>query len=238
MTLVIGIIAKDGFVIASDSRASSMMSSSDSADKFFPLNDDVVVGIAGDGNIATHVFDRIKEEDKIDFKSSISVISERISEEFSAYFNKYFPDIAYQDRARLQILLAGYSKDTPRKPHLYTLDSDDNFVPRQSTPGHFSLGTFYVSEYLLNRIYVKDKMSSAQAAKLSIFCLRETSLQNQKVGGAFKVGTFSTTQPFTLMSNAEIKTLFNQCKNKQDTNKNWFYPEEMEGSLPPTNPAT
>lgn len=74
MTLTICIVAKDGIVLASDSRASSFLTSNDTVKKIFKLDDHNAVGIAGDGSLAMHFFDTISNE--LNFRNGISALAE------------------------------------------------------------------------------------------------------------------------------------------------------------------
>lgn len=59
MTLVIGLKSKNGIVLASDSRASSEITSNNTVQKVFKLGNRSAVGIAGDGGLATYFLDQI-----------------------------------------------------------------------------------------------------------------------------------------------------------------------------------
>ena len=60
MTLVIGLKAKNGIVMACDSKASAEITSNDTVQKVFQLGKDSAVGIAGDGGLAMYFLDQIK----------------------------------------------------------------------------------------------------------------------------------------------------------------------------------
>ena len=81
MTLVVGIIAKDGAVLASDSRmTSSSISSNDTVDKIIKLGDNIAIGISGDGGLGVHLLKLIKETEQLDYSSSIILLVERLRE--------------------------------------------------------------------------------------------------------------------------------------------------------------
>lgn len=72
MTLTICIVAKDGIVLASDSRASSFLTSNDTVKKIFKLDEHNAVGIAGDGPLAMHFFDTISSQ--LNFRKLVMTI--------------------------------------------------------------------------------------------------------------------------------------------------------------------
>lgn len=230
MSLAVGIIAKDGIVLASDSRASSQAGFNDTVPKIFQLADNYAAGVSGDGALAAHIFDLIKHKKGIDYSKGIHEVAEQLRDFLSNLFDKYYPNDSPEKREPLEILLAGYSIDTPSTPHLYLLQSSDNFIPRQSSAGHNSIGAAYISDYILNRVYEKGIITAKQAAKLSVFCIKESSEQFKSIGGRVKVGTlFGDKKKFEIMKDNEIGKLYKQCTGMQDAHKNKFYPEESEG---------
>lgn len=229
MTLTIGIIAKDGVVLASDSRMSSTLTSNDTVEKIFELNENNAVGIAGDGTLASHIFDLIKKEHKLNFTTGIHNLSEQLRKVLVDFFNTYYPQVIPRDREGLEVLLVGYSNNQPlSEPHIYNLSSRDNFIPRQSPAGHNCIGIPYLADYLLNRLYEKGQITTSQAAKLAVFCIRETTSQDHRVGGDIKVATFSNTKKYGMLSKQEISELDSQCEEVRLLHKNKFYPEERE----------
>lgn len=130
MTLTIGIIASDGIVLASDSRATSRFTTNDTVKKLFKLDDHNAVGIAGDGPLATFFFDSIAN--KLNFRLGIIELAEQLRTLGKEKFNEYFSHQEPENRPTLIILLAGYTAPPDNKPKIYQLGSTDNFVPRES----------------------------------------------------------------------------------------------------------
>ncbi len=185
MTLTICIIAKDGLVLASDSRASSFLTSNDTVKKIFKLDDHNAVGIAGDGPLAMHFFDLISKE--LNFKNGISSLAEQLRTFGKSKFDEFFSHQSPKDRPLLSIILAGYSLSD--KPDIYVLNSNDNFVPRKNPTGFECVGIPIIANYLLNRLYESD-ITTDHAAELATFCIRETSSQDNRVGGPTQIATF------------------------------------------------
>lgn len=76
MTLVVGLIAKDGIVLASDSRMTSEITSNDTVKKILKLNDRNALGVAGDGTLGIHFLEVI--HDKLTFEHGIVDLVEEI----------------------------------------------------------------------------------------------------------------------------------------------------------------
>lgn len=229
MTLTICIIAKDGIVLASDSRASSFLTSNDTVKKIFRLDDNNAVGIAGDGPLAMHFFDTISSE--LIFRNGVSALAEQMRSLGKARFDEFFSHQTPKDRPSLSIILSGYMQGG--KPEIYTLNSNDNFVPRKSPTGFECIGIPIIANYLLNRLY-EPEITTQHAAELATFCIKETSSQDNRVGGPTQIATFSNTKQYSELSRDEIDKMEKKCDQFRLLQKGNFYPEDSTGgSLSP-----
>ena len=221
MTLTICIKAKDGIILASDSRESSYFTSNDTVIKILKLDEHNAVGIAGDGGLAMHFFDLISGD--LNFGEGISKLAEQLRKGGKEKFDDFFSHQGPKDRPDLSILLAGYTKDN--KPEIYRLNSQDNFVPRKSATGFDCIGIPIIAEYLLNRLY-ESGISSVNAAELAAFCIKETSSQDKRVGGPIQIARFSNTKNYTSLSKEEIDKISGKCDQIRVVQKGNFYPED------------
>jgi len=221
MTLVIGLKAIDGVVIASDSRASSVITSNDTVQKIFRLGEHSAIGISGDGGLAIYFLDQIRAG--LIHEKGIADLVEQVRKEGKAKFNDYFEHLQPDKRPSLSLLLIGYTLDG--KPEMYTLRSEDNFVPRKGITGFECIGIPYIADYLLNRLYESDIKTEA-GAEMCVLCIQETSSQDRSVGGPTHVATFSATKSFTEMPASEIERLKQKAEQFQLSQKTRFYPED------------
>jgi len=221
MTLVIGLKAKDGVVLASDSRASSVITSNDTVQKIFKLGDYSAIGIAGDGGLAMYFLDQIKAG--LNHGTGISDLAEQVRRKGKETFNDFFEHLAPEKRPPLSLLLIGYALDN--KPEMYTLKSSDNFVPRKGVTGFECIGVPYIADYLLNRLYESEIKVDA-GAEMAVLCIQETSSQDRSVGGPTHIATFSPTKSFKEMSIPDIEKLKEKAEQFQISQKNRFYPED------------
>jgi len=224
MTLTICIVAKDGIVLASDSRASSFLTSNDTVKKIFKLDDHNAVGIAGDGPLAMHFFDTISSE--LNFRNGVSVLVEQMRSLGKARFDEFFSHQTPKDRPSLSIILAGYMSSG--QPEIYTLNSNDNFVPRKSPTGFECIGIPIIANYLLNRLY-EPGITAQHAAELATFCIKETSSQDNRVGGPTQIASFSNSRQYAELSRDEISKMENKCDQFRLLQKGNFYPEDSTG---------
>lgn len=227
MTLTICIIAKDGIVLTSDSRAIDYLTSNDTVKKIFRLDDHHAVGIAGDGPLAMTFIDRVSP--KLNFRHGLSEIAEQIRRLGKDIFDEWFSHQKPEDRPALTILLAGYTSDD--KPEIYKLNSKDNFAPRKSTTGFDCIGIPVIANYVLNRLYEPDITVKA-ATELGTFCIKETSSQDFRVGGPTQIGTFSQRQRYEELPTGEIDEIEKRCEQVRLMQKVYFYPETPDVGPP------
>lgn len=233
MTLTICIIAKDGIVLASDSRASSFLTSNDTVKKIFRLDDHNAVGIAGDGPLAMHFFDTISSD--LNFRNGISALAEQMRSLGKARFDEFFSHQAPKDRPPLNIILTGYMPNG--KPEIYTLNSNDNFVPRKSTTGFECIGIPIIANYLFNRLY-EPEITAQHAAELATFCIKETSSQDNRVGGPTQIAIFSNIKQYAELSHEEVEKIEKKCEQFRLLQKGNFYPEDISGGATTSQDAT
>jgi len=233
MTLTIYIIAKNGIILASDSRASSFLTSNDTVKKIFKLDNHNAVGIAGDGPLAMHFFDTISSE--LIFRNGVSALAEQMRSLGKARFDEFFSHQTPKDRPSLNITLAGYMLNG--KPEIYTLNSNDNFVPRKSPTGFECIGIPIIANYLLNRLY-EPEITTQHAAELAAFCIKETSSQDNRVGGPTQISSFSDTRQYAELSREEIEKIEKKCEQFRLLQKGNFYPEDVSGGAASSQDAT
>lgn len=233
MTLTLCVIAKDGIILVSDSRASAFLTSNDTVKKIFKLDEHNAVGIAGDGSLAMHFFDTISKD--LNFRNGISDLAEQLRKLGKDKFNEFFSHQEPKDRPSLTILLAGY---TPlNKPAIYQLSSNDNFVPRKSPTGFDCIGIPIIANYLLNRLY-EPEINLDNATDLATFCIKETSSQDNRVGGLTQIATFSNTKEYSELSKEEINKIEKKCEQFRLLQKGNFYPEDISGGAASSKDAT
>ncbi|MEK7498143.1 MAG: hypothetical protein AAB656_04470 [Patescibacteria group bacterium] len=225
MTLIIALKSKDGVVVASDSKASAEITSNDTVQKVFKLNEHNAVGIAGDGGLAMYFLDQIKED--LNYNTGISNLAEQIRIKGKEKFNDFFEHLIPEKRPLLSLLLAGYTREHAPQPEIYKLNSKDNFVPRKAVTGFECIGIPYIADYLLNRLY-DSEIRLGSAEELGVLCIQETSSQDSSVGGPTKVYTFSETQEFKELTSEEVEKLKKKTDSVQLSQKSKFYPEDPE----------
>ncbi|MEK7558957.1 MAG: hypothetical protein AAB521_01475 [Patescibacteria group bacterium] len=223
MTLVIGLKAKNGIVIASDSKASAEITSNDTVQKIFKLGDNSAIGIAGDGGLAMYFLDQIKEG--LNHGTGVLDLAEQIRKKGKEKFNDFFEHLDPNKRPSLSLLLTGYTKS--KEPEIYTLNSRDNFVPRKSVTGFECIGVPYIADYLLNRLY-EFEIDVDSGQELCVLCIQETGSQDTSVGGPTRVFSFSSTQSFKELTSEKVAELRKKADQYRVAQKSRFYPEDQD----------
>jgi len=231
MTLTICIKAKDGILFASDSRASNVLTSVDTAKKLFRLDDRTGIGIAGDGYIAGHLIDITSGDLKYD--EGITRLAEQVHALWKQRFQDYIPDPVGGD-SKLEVILAGYNGD---QPEIYKLRSWENFAPRKSPTGFECIGVPYIAEYLLTRVY-EPVVTIEHAAEMAALCISETHEQNSSVGGALQLASFSNIKPYTTYSEGDSSKIYKKFAGFRLELKNRFFPEDAAAGTSDLKDAT
>ena len=164
----------------------------------------------------------------LNFRNGISNLAEQLRNLGKEKFNDFFSHQDPKDRPSLTIILAGYlsKDDADNKGQIYTLSSNDNFVPRKSPTGFECIGIPIIANYLLNRLY-EPTISSKHAAELAAFCIKETSSQDNRVGGPTQIATFSNSKGYSELSLDEIEKIEKKCDQFRLLQKGNFYPEDI-----------
>lgn len=226
MTLVIALKATDGIVIASDSKASSVITSNDTVQKVFKLGEHSAVGIAGDGGLAMYFLEQVK--DGLNHGTGILNLAEQLRVHGKQKFNDFFEHLTPEKRPSLTLLLAGYSNDG--EAEIYTLKSTDNFVPRAAVTGFECIGVPYIAEYLLNGLYETEVRTDA-ALEMGVLCVEATGSQNESVGGPTRVYHFNHEKVFSELSQTQVEKLKNKSSQFQFRQKSIFYPEDPNAGV-------
>jgi len=236
MTLAISLIAKDGIAVASDSRVTSgdprgPTTVNDTVKKIFELGNFCSLTIAGDGGLGASLIDVIYYElhkNPVYRLLSVDEMLNLATDCVIKKYNEWFPNISYEERPTLHIIISGYRKDISNSnftdsPEIFTLYSERNFAPHRWTLlGFMAIGISPLATYLLNTLYTKE-ITLKHALELAAFAILETASQDGKVGKDIQLASFSLSQPFKLYSQDEIYEYIYQADRHRDNLKKAFY---------------
>ena len=236
MTLAIGVIAKDGIALASDSRVTSgdprgPTTVNDTVKKIFELGDFCGLAIAGDGGLGSSIIDVIYYEL---FKMgnhrflSVDEVLTLCREIAIKKYNEWFDQVAYDERPTLHIILTGYRKDISNSqfldsPEIFTLHSERNFAPHRWTLlGFMAIGITPLATYILNTLYTKE-ITLKHALELATFAIMETASQDGKVGKGIQLASFSLSNQFKIYSPEETaEFVFNANTHRGNLRKAFY----------------
>ena len=217
MTLIVGLIAKDGIVITSDSRmtsgnaAVSMTQSNDTVRKIFKITDRCGIGISGSGEMGVTLIEEFQKEiNKLkDQKLAILDVAEKFRIQCLTRYANWFQRLPAESERipDFNVLVCGYEPDESGKlndPKIIRMNSFSQFAPMTITTGYATLGITTIANYLLNRLYLRNEITLTQALSLAAFCIIETKSQDGRVGGNLQAAMFSNTEPFREITDKEI----------------------------------
>jgi 20S proteasome alpha/beta subunit len=249
MMLAIGIIAKDGVALASDSRATigdprGLTTVNDTVQKVFKITDFCGLAIAGEGGLAASIFDVFLRslKEKPDYNNlSIDEIVDLLRNTSINRYNEWFPHLKPQERPFLAMIVCGYRKSAEASldtPLIFSLLSIRHFAPSTDTMGFAAVGIIPLATYLLNRLYTKNDINLKGAVELAAFCIRETASQDGKVGGELKLADFSKDKSFMLYNEKEVEIVKKRCEEFRKNLRNPIYAkEEPKGEIGPDAPV-
>lgn len=245
MTLVVGIIAKTGVAIAGDRRQTtggqySATASNDTVQKIFKITDRCGMGISGSGEIGvTLVESFIQDKSKEYERAEPSVL--KISDDFRQYAkNKYIewyqgPFYEKGKEDYLHIFLAGYKKNGRfSDPKIIRMFSP-NFEPRTSTTGFTSIGVPTFANYILNRIYLKNKFKLQEVVDMAVFCILETASQDGSVGEEVQIASFSTKQNFKFYNQSKVDEVKSRARGYRINLQKLFLLKRQQKENPKTH---
>jgi 20S proteasome alpha/beta subunit len=230
MTLTICIIARDGIVLASDSRATvgdprAQTAINEPVKKIFALGKHTGIGIAGDSGLALTIIDEFLKDISPCGEMAIFEMVERLRLKCVDLYNGWFPYLPPMNRPGLEIMIAGYTsgeKITDQKPEAYTLRSSYNFAPLKSAMGFQAIGLPYLAHYILNTLY-RPEININKAALLAAFSIEETSSQDAKVGSEVQIASFSNTREYFEYTKTEINNIKLECETFREGMKEQIY---------------
>lgn len=246
MTLIVGLIAKDGIVLTSDSRMTSgnpavaSTQSNDTVRKIFRITDHCAMGISGSGEIGVSLIEDFQAEiDKLNNQLlTVMDIAERFRSHCSSKYESWFRRLPVESERipDFNVLVCGYANLVDGKltnPKIIRMGSYTQFAPMTTTTGFATLGIPTIATYLLNRLYLRDEISLDQALTLAAFCIIETESQDGRVGGILQAAMLSNTDNFNEVDEKQINELTTRCNEvlKNSFQVSFYKPEPKEEPL-------
>ena len=230
MTLTIGMIARDGIVLASDSRATvgdprGQTAINEPVKKIFAVGKYIGIGMAGDAGLALTVIDEFSKDVSNCGEMAIFETVERLRLKCVDLYNRWFPYLTPDNRPDLNLIIAGYTasdKVDDQKAEIYSLSSFHNFVPRKNPTGFEAVGLPRLAHYILNTLY-RPEIDIKKATLLTAFSIEETSSQDAKVGSEIHMATFSNTKEYFEYTKTELDNLKKECEAFREKMREQIY---------------
>ena len=199
VTIIVGIICKDGIVLASDSQTSYGTSKRTDTDKIYPVDfGDGSVLIAQSGNAelssrAVEEFEKMAKTAQFDdyrkpveiLEQSLRALKQNIIHLNLWESNREFADDFFKDLDNNFGLMIAYYYGSPPLPYIYIVNFWPGVAARQR--GYATLGCgSTVAEFILNRSKVSD-MNWGLALITAVYTVEEVKKVDAFCGGQTKV---------------------------------------------------
>lgn len=216
MTLVVAMIAKDGIVLAADSRGTigdprGLTAIDDSHMKLYQLGQ-CGLALAGASEMGASLLDELRMQGHNGFQDVDHALKTLIGE-FSNYFSDWFGQIPVQQRPGVLFTLAGYRKVAGHapEPKIYSLTSQANFAPSLHDTVCMA-GVPQYAVYLVHRYYDRS-IPVGRAEALCEYLIAETASQDPKVGGPVRMARILPDSGYEELPKAHIQAMAR--KNQQ-----------------------
>ncbi len=222
MSLVVILEAKDGIVIAGDTRGTigdprGLTAISDVHRKVFRLTSHVGVGVVGSAELGSALLDRMEEKLAEAGHQYTDDVLPAFRSEIRTLFNDWFQQFPVDKRPGVLFALGGYRQaEGQEKAMLYILASQMDFAPQLFDKGFCMMGIPQYATYLSNRYYDR-KMSTSEATALGVYLIGETASQDPKVGGPIQVAVITPKQGYRELKDSEVKAI--QSKNERQNQR-------------------
>lgn len=231
MSLIVGLQAKDGIVLAGDTRGTigdprGLTAISDVHKKIFRLTDHCAIGVSGSSEIGSALLDNF--DNKLSRQRAIFIddVAARTREHARQLYGSWFQKFPVKERPSLLLMIVGYpaERDKATKGKLYLLSSQMDYAPMLMTKGICMAGIPQYATYLANRFY-DPNMSVESIIALAEYLIYETSTQDPKVGGKINIAIISPESGYRELTLDEIRTIRKRNEEQTINLKQFFFGE-------------
>lgn len=227
MSLVVTFKAKDGIVIAGDSRGTigdprGLTAIADVHRKIFKLSPFVGVSAVGAAELASALLDKMEAKLSSEGKVYIDDVIGSFRQHVRGLFNEWFQQFPIDKRQGVLFALGGYrANDDQKEPMIYMLASQADFAPHLYARGACMIGVPQYATYLFNRYY-DPEMTKEEAAALSVYVISETASQDPKVGGPINVAIIEPETGYRELDEKEVDAILARNERQNERLKKFF----------------
>lgn len=227
MTLIVALEAKDGMILAGDSRGTigdprGLTAISDVHKKIFQLTKYCGIGVSGSSELGTALLDGIQKK-LSDLKAEF--VDEALSQtrlHVKALYNEWFSQFPIDKRPVTLLTIAGYGEiENRRIPKIYLLNSQMDYAPMLFDKGICMIGIPQYATYLANRYYDRS-MSKENVAALAEFLISETASQDPKVGGPINIAVIDPAHGYRELDEKELVEIRQRNDRHRESMKRFF----------------
>ncbi|MDA8301939.1 MAG: hypothetical protein M0005_10435 [Actinomycetota bacterium] len=241
MTLLVGLAASDGIVMAADSRGTfgdprGVTAQNDAQQKAHILSPKVAALVAGTGALGDLVIDEVRAtlatNGAVDATPVLFALRTAVKSRYDEWFASV-PAIQPQQQAatgqvpvrpELAFVVGGH--DANGTPRLFQLASQFDFAPMVVNHGFAVAGVAQYALYLLNRLYEKNR-SLADLTALAVYVITETASQDGKVGGPVRVVVLRPQANAEMLSPDKVARIEAENASRARILRDSFYRQEV-----------
>ena len=230
MSLVVALEARDGLVLAGDTRGTvgdprGLTAISDVHRKIFPLCSYCAVGMVGASELGSALLDQMRQRIEGEGHKYISDVLPYVRQQFRDSFNDWFQQFPVDKRPVVVFTVLGYREEDGKfVPKIYMLNNQLDFAPQLVTHGTCLIGVPQYATYLTNRYYDR-MMSKENAESLAVYLISETASQDPKVGGPIHMAEITPKGGYTELTDQQIKRLKSRNNKQSQQLKKFFFGE-------------
>lgn len=221
MSLVIGMKSSSAIILGADSRGTigdprGLTAINDTYKKIFSIGK-FGIGFAGASELGATLLDELQKRN-IDHVKDIDELVQRVFDECSQSFNKWFKGVPQEKWPAVLIVVTGYRlrpNQSPR-PIIYQLVSQSGFAPALCDNSPCMMGVPQYAVYLVHRYY-NHNIPKDRALALVEYLIAETASQDPKVGGPICLAEITHDSGYRELSTDEVDNIH---KENAELNKN------------------
>jgi len=234
MSLIIGMKANDGIVIAGDSRGTigdprGLTAINDNHTKIFQFGK-YGIGLAGASEIGAVLFDELRKTN-ISKEPNIDTLVKGMAQISVQLFTNWFRDIPPTARPGILFTIAGFRKEESKSPEamIYLLNSQMNFAPQLFKNMPCMSGIPQYAVYLVHRYY-DSSISLERAKALAVYLITETASQDPKVGGPIKIAEITAENGYEEITRDELDKIKLKNKKLNEKLRQFFLKGDIDGT--------
>ena len=221
MTLIVGLVGRDGIVLAADSRGTArdsggILAMNDQEKKLLKLTNNAGMALSGELGIARTLIDRRlhdAEDCPVESIACVDRLVDDLSTHFWETFSRPFQKVHPPAWPSVNLIVAGYNECHDPRLYTMTLGSGGFFPHLEEGVGYVFNGVPHYASLIASVLYHHD-LSIHSLSRLAAFMISETAAQHPTVGGPIRIATITPDNGYVELPD-DVVVLICQRNNEQ-----------------------